>query len=141
MKGKNKMKRLLILVLLATLPSYGAILDDCSIYIDFEDRVSDQSGNSHTTSLQGASNSYVVGKIGTKALQFGTSGYVSIADAGSVVDNTDELSWAGWFKRPDTTTTIDNIVFKSGVYKLRVDNGGDGEWSGYVMDSEGHSYS
>lgn len=129
-------------VALSLLPSiaWGDTTSNLSLHIDFEDRTSDQSGNSHTTSLQGSSNSYITGKVGTKAMLFGTSGYLSISDAGSAVDNVADLSWAGWFKRPDTTTTIDNIVFKSTVYKLRVDNGGDGEWSGYVMDSGGHSY-
>ncbi len=67
--------------------AWGDTTSNLSLHVDFEDRTSDQSGNSHTTSLQGSSNSYITGKVGTKAMLFGTSGYLSISDAGSAVDN------------------------------------------------------
>jgi len=116
--------------------AWADITTNRQLWIDFDDRYNDQSDVGRTVTIDGKI-TYITG-VHNKAGVFPGLAYLSFYDSPAGTDNVSSLSWAVWVKRPDLTTHFENALFKSSVFKLRVDYGASGEWDGYVIDSDHH---
>lgn len=109
--------------------------DNVQLYLDFEDRYTDQSGIDRTVIPNGTA-TYIDGRVGRSILFDELSGLlVSATPEG--IDGSGALSWAGWFKRPDTTTPIVGAFLKPETYYINIDEADGGEYGGIIIDASG----
>ena len=70
-----------------------------SLKLNFDDTVTDQSGNANDGTISDGVDSFVTGKVGTKAFDFTGSNYVTISDDPSLnFDKDDPFSISYWIK-------------------------------------------
>lgn len=105
------------------------------LYINFDGNYDDQSPVGRDVYKTGTL-SYVTSPRGYGA-QFSAASYISFdASPALTIDGIPFITFAGWFKRADIATTIDEILLKPGSYSLSVDVLTDGEWSGNLFDDD-----
>jgi len=110
----------------------AALTDNLQVFLDFEDRYTDQSDIAREIVLEGTI-TYIDGQRGKGATLGPIDAYLTIEDA-TGIDGVGGLSWAGWFKRPDTTTAV-TPLFKASVYQWKMDEASNGEFYGFVTDA------
>lgn len=103
------------------------------LYIDFENRYTDQSGVGRTVTKDGTV-SYINSPRGYGG-SFSTASFLTISAASPNLDGIANHTWAAWFKRADIATTINEIILKASAWDVNVDASTDGEWSGTVYDA------